>query len=658
MRALCLGFVLLYLALAATTLRTVAPSGDTVLVWADPVPHRIVLCVKGDGGGLVLATDPDEELERALDVALESNQVTLGGAGLGMVLSDHAYNSRLLLGPLDLPWMRNGYSSGVPDWIPRALAAGPLGWKAGMVFNILLGGLVLLLVLGIAGRLGGPWAVVVAGCLLAAEPQFHYYKKNLAGTEVWLQGLSVAVVALTWLAWRRGSWRPLAMAALLAGVGLHVKLSFGAVLVSLGLLGLILAAWRPLLAGRRWPRIVGGLGGLALLLAAGVAPTALHHQLRSTVEAPYVGSEQGQPNAAGALREIRGRLARLLSRAAGGEAGEGQGQGERTSPRGGKEQTFTGVLFAPARGLRRHFALRAAGSNEVASGRAKAEEPALPVMPAAARLGMPAAGLLLLLAIVGGARGWWAARGDGQRPMDARLIAWGGLLVLVLPLTVRLMQPDPHNMAMARPLLALGAGLGVAGVLGWPTGLAPRAGRRVLVVVGLLAGLTLLGRTVDLATLDRAQDEAVGRLIDVRNQRGLARSLDELESRHPAVLEHELMSIVEAHTHGRVRPVHYARSSLGSAGPGCVARQDPAWLDAILTAHVGSHLVLAWGPERSPGAAPTLLTPEEVRSAAARLGLGARPVRVLKDSRERWFATIWEISSAPVDGHTPAIRRP
>ena len=643
MLLLSLAFGLLFVLLAATTTRTIGPSGDTALVWADSVPHRIVLCVERDGGGLVLATDPDPGLTETLDTPLVSNQVHRGAPGLGAILSDHAYNARLRVGPLDLPWMRNGYSSGVPDWIPRALAVG-LGWRAGVAFNILLGALALVLALLVAGRVGGPWAVVVAGCLLTAEPQFHYYKKNLGATEVWLQALAVAVVALVWLAWRRGSWRPLAAAALLAGLGLHVKLSFAAVLAGLGLLGLALAAWRPLVHSRSWPRACGGLVGLVLLLAAGLAPTLVYQHLRSTSEAPYSTAWGGQATVVGALNETRTRISRSLTRWRSPSEGRGPDRSYGDVDRGGKEQSLTEVLFAPGDGIRRHYAFGPIHSNEAAAHPDRVEARPAPRAPGLARGVRPAAALLFLLTIIGGLQAWWTARLDDGGGGDARLVAWGGLLILVLPLVVRVMQPDPHHMAMVRPLLALGAGIGVAGLLGRPARLLPPARRPLLVAVAVLAGLTLVGRTTDLATIDRAQDEAVGRLHDLRNQRALAEALEELGAEHPAVLEHELMSIVEAHSRGRVRPVHYARSSLGQADPGCAARHEPAWLEAILTAHADSFLVLAWGPERSPGAAPSLLSPEEIRAAADSVELDVEPARELRDSRDRWFATIWRIS--------------
>jgi hypothetical protein len=627
--------------LAVVTLRSVAPSGDTVLVWADAAPHRTVLCIQADDGALLMASDPDDELREALDVPLESNQVSLGGEGLGVTLTDHAYNSRLRIGPLDLPWMRNGYSSGIPDWIPMALAATPGGWRAGVVFNVLLGGLILLVVLLIAGRLGGPWAVAIAGCLLVAEPQFHYYKKNLAGTESWLQALAVAVVALTWVAWRRGSWRPLAVAALLAGIGLHVKLSFTAVVASLAVGGLVLAAWRPLTAGRSRAQVLGGLAALALLVVAGLGPTLVHNQLKSTWEAPFPGAEQGQSGIPAALRETSRRLARTFSLPTDPRAGDGS---RRKVARGGKEQSLAGVLFAPGQGLRRHFALRAVHSVGRTNGEAEVEAPRVPPLPFPTLVAMPAAALLLLLAIAGGVRAWRAARREpdvGQG--DARLVAWAGLLVLVLPVAVRIMQPDPHNMAMVRPLLALGAGLGVAGLVGGPAGLGAWRRRGLVTVVAVLASLTLLGRCADLATFDRDQEEAVGRLFDVHNQRALADALEELQAEQPAVLEHELMSVIEAHTHGRVRPVHYARSAGGTAGVGCTNRNRAPWLEWILKIHEGSYLVQAWGPERSAHQAPALPRAEEIRSVARRLGLRAEPVRELRDSRDRWFATVWAI---------------
>lgn len=642
-------FTALYMLLAATTLRDVGPSGDTTLAWAETVPHISVLCVQRQDPGLVLATDPDPDLRRRLRVPLVSNQATLGWDRLGAVLSNAPYNARLRVGPLDLPWMRNGYSSGVPDWLPRALAAGPGGWIAGQWSVVLLGAAVLLGTVLLAGRIGGPFAAFLAGCLLAAEPQFHYYRRNLAGTEVWLQGLSIAVAALAWSAGLRGSWRRLWFAALLGGLGLHVKLSFLAILVSLGLVALLLAAWRPLLRGRRWREAVALTVGALGLLAVGFAPTPAYHLARRVAEYKVADMEQGQATVEGAIRETRRRLGCWLPALR--IPGAPDPPAREKSERGGKHQALAGALLLPGRGLRRGFAFRGEHSGPDAAGRGPHEVAEGPDLPAATWLAGAALATLLLLAIPSGLRHVRTAWARGPGGVDAPpAAAWASALIPVLPLVVRVMHPDPHNMAMIRPLLALCVGVGVAALLQpAPSPQAtprPRAGAFRATVVAL-ALLVLAGNVADVATLGPAQDAAVGRLLQTSNQRALAEALLDLGAVHPAVVEHELMSVIEAHSGGRVRPVHYERSAFGQPYADCATHFEPRWLETVIAAHEGSFLVDAWGPVRLGGPTARQILPDEIEATALRLGLQVRTVRELRDGEGRWFATIRAIERAP-----------
>ena len=616
--ALALGFVLLYAVAALSTGRLLAPSGDTVLAWAHERPVAAVLCVER-GGRLTLASEVDDELRRAVPAELASDSVELPGA----ILSRHVYNARWRAGPLDLPWMRNGYSSGLPDWIPRWIALSPLGWAGGRAWNQALGGLVLLGALLLAARLGGSGAVLVTGALLATEPQFHYYKHVLGGTEVWLQGLALGVTALCWWAWRSGSGRLLAVAALAAGLGLHVKLSFAGFLAALIGSGLLVAAWRPFTGGRSPSQRLGGLALLTLLVGLGASPTVLYHAARSTHEGALPAMAAGQVSVRGALLDLGQNVQQAL------------GLVDSTDKEQGKAQSVTMDLLAPSRGMRRIFAGRANRSNDAA--RHPRSDVPVPPQPALARAAIPAQLALLFAALLGGGLAW---RRRIVEP-DQRLVAWSLGLAVLCPLAMRALSPDPHNLALARPLWALGLGLGAAT---WATG-APGRWRRAVLVA--LATLVLIGETTDLAALDRDLDATAGRLSDVRNQRALADTLVELGSRHPAVLEHELMSVIEAHSHGRVRPLHYARSSLGRAGPQCVARSDPDWLRAIVRAHRGDFIVLAWGPYASPGAAPGLPEDGALRAAGAAEGLAVEPERVLLDARGRWFATLWAVGDRP-----------
>ena len=84
-------------------------------------------------------------------------------------------------------------------------------------------------------RRRGPIAGLLVGAILATDLWFHVYKKLLGSTDLWLQALTVLIVMLLvdWSETR--SERKLLLAAGLAGLGLSVKLTFGVVLLAIGL---------------------------------------------------------------------------------------------------------------------------------------------------------------------------------------------------------------------------------------------------------------------------------------------------------------------------------------------------------------------------------------------------------------------------------------
>jgi|GEM_PF-2115716 len=640
----------LFLVLAATTGRRIGPSGDGAQVWAAEEPLRSVLCVETapDSRGrprLHVAADPSDADIASLDADLVSAQHRLGNRSLSVVSRDHAYRATVEVFGLSVPWMLNEYGSAVAEW-PHALAARlsarPFG--AGRALTFVWGALVVALAAWLAGQAGGPWAAGLGGSILATDVWFHYYKRLLAGPEALLQLAAVGTAAFLVLAHQRRAPRFLAAAAFTAAVGIHIKPSFAAVAGVLAAGALIMAPWG-LFGGREGRRrLLRASAGVLLAAAAGLAPTLGWVALRQGPLADV--AEYGmQETAADRLHEVSSNL--------------------RGTPEGAAEP----AAFAPKRGvgpldlyarptvpLRQHLSLRDHGANDALPARAQQSwsPPSIPAEPTWLRASRGSVWLLGFLALLGGlaaARRDWTSRGPGERsPRDdgPRIAWWLVGIACVLPPAIRRLHPDMHHLALWIPFGAVAVGAGAGRLLATPW-----AGRvpGVAVAVGVLLTLSAAGARIhDLRQVDGALVTEAGRLLDADAQRALAATLDALDDPAPAVLEYELMALIEGWTDSRVRPWLYGRSALAGDRPDlCSAADEPRWLEAILQAHAGHHLVVAAGPRPGQGEPTTWFSDPTVLRAASRARVRVRREERLADDRGRWTATVWSVES---------IRRP
>ena len=206
-----------------------------------------------------------------------------------------------------------------------------------------------------------------------------------------------------------------------------------------------------------------------------------------------------------------------------------------------------------------------------------------------------------------------------------------------------LLHPDAHHLALWLPLAAPALGVAVGALIASRAVAGLRTAALVLVGASLL--LFAAGRVGSLVRAERDVVEQTGRLTDARAQARLARELLRLGALAPAVLEYDLMALMEAWTGGQVRPWLYARSARGAGRMQCLPSSDPSWLERIVEAHAGGHLVVAWGVVGNPGGAhPTSwVSPEQVQAAGRARGLEVRSVSELIDGSGRWYATIWAI---------------
>ena len=590
----------LFLGLWLATARWIGPSGDSAAVWGSVEPLRTVLCV-AEGPSLLLAAAPGEAERAAVDAHLSTAEIVQGSPFLGAVHRDHAYRARLSVGGLQPPWMKNEYTAGFTEWLPRGLfrATGHAG--AGRLANLLLGALVLLGTMLCASRIGRWPAAAIAGAVLAADPGFHLWKKVLSGPEVWLQ---VCAVAAAWFVIRAVQERaPLRLmpAALIVGVGVHVKPTFAAVALPLALLSLPVLPWSAL-SRRGWIKVAAAALVLALL---GSAPSLAYWASRP-------GRSYGQQESAA------GRAGAAMRRWTGPRKAQESG---RASDAPTKRVGLGRALLVPGSYHADYWAIRARRDNDPRT----SDSPPRDRPPPLVRVGAGAAALLAGLAVFAAIR----RRG---------LCAWAVVLGSATLLCVRLLHPDPHHLGVALPFLALGLGVGAAAV---------GKSRIAWSVVALLALVVVLGRGTDLARLDGAMEERAGRLLDRRAWAELAQALEEEGALSPAGLDYELMGQAEVYTGGRVRPFLYARSSR-RAGPECHRNGTDPWLSTILRAHAGGHLLVAWGTEGNPtsGGLGSWVDPARVARLASAQGQEIRPLREVHDSRGRWAATLYGIGPA------------
>jgi len=608
--------LLLYLLVAATTLGHVGLSGDSVSGWATAEPHRTVLCVTASAPPrLRLAARPTEDDRAQIAARLESSQRDLELGPIAVRLREHTYSAVIDGFGVEIPWMKNDYTAGWTD-LPAHVAWSLFGSpRAGQAVHLALGGLVLVLVALLAGRLGGWPAALVAGSWLATDPWFLVYKRFVGGHEVFLQVFAVAGLALLCRAALRRERRAAWAGVFVLGLGLATKPSFAAVLVSVALAaGLVLWRWSPPGGWRRALAV-----GVALL-GLGASPTALSW-VAGTLAPPTEHQTGGKESS-------RGRLASLAK-------GWDRGRDDVKS-----RTTAVDVLLWPGRYWERHWTISGSLADRAAPSagprdRSWLERASTPLM------------VLLLLGGLAGAAGL-AQRTVSSPALSAERLGSGAVLIAgVLPFLLRALNPDPHHLALWVPAAALGIGVGVGGLV---------ADRRALAGLLLVLALLIPGRVLTLRGVDEDVVSRVGRLSAAEGQRDLAEELARRGITAPAVLDFNMMSVLDAWSGGAVRPWLYSRASLGQ-GQECLRGDQPAFLRQILRAHAGGHVVIVAGPNSGPGGRP-----DPYRSRAA-MQEGARAAGVtlhelvsLDDPRGRWMATVWSVD-APPRAATPASLR-
>lgn len=604
--------LLFYVVVAALTLPDQGPSSDAALTWAQPGPSRTVLCVQ-DGAPvrMTLAAQPTQGAKRALHANLLSTERRLPLGPVVLTLRDHTPASTVTVAGLELPWMKNSYAAGWPE-IPAHLA-----WRvfetprAGQAVHLALGALALLLALGLAGRLGGPFAAGICGLWLAADPWFHVYKRLLGGPEVVLQLAAIGGVALLVAAALRSSWRLLLLGALVFGVGVQVKPSFSGLV-----LGAVVAA--PVVQ-RVWSRRAVGLAalvGAALLL--GFTPTLAYWALDRAM--PRVQEAAvGQEGAAMRVREVVDKLTP-------GKKSSREHMG--FDPK--RSSTLLDPLLDPASFWRKHWMLRGAQLDKVEPGRP-------PARTAGQWVGILASlGLIGMAAFAARRRGPGGER-DEDEALRRRLVGGLAVLVVVTPFGLRLLNPDPHHLAILLPICAalLGSLLALKDDPRW---------RNAVLVVLVLASA---GRLHALRLMNDAHVESAGRFAAVDGQRRVAAALLEEGAEAPAVLAYYGMSRLEAWTGGAVRPFLYTRASV-SQQPRCVHGRDPRFLEQVVRAHRGGHLLLIASPGSGiPGAPDEYRSPAQIAEASRRTGIRIEELRRLEDDHGRWLATLYSVAGGP-----------
>ena len=628
---------LLFVVIGLSTGSRIGLSGDAIALWGTAEPIRSVLCVqRSQAPTLLLAAAPTEQDREQIAATLHTSERRLSAGPVALVIRDQAYRATVAVGPLEIPWMKNDYTGAWAEW-PAHLAWRTTGSaEAGRLTHLLLGALVLLAAALLAGRLGGWPAAAVCGLFLATDPWFQLYKEHLGGQEVMLQLLTIASVSLLGAALLHRSRRRLLVAALGVGLAVHTKPSFAAIAVVLGVVALPLLPWRELLSRGQRLRGLGLAALLVLLIGAGTTPT---WGFWLTTWAADVAPS------AGAQESARGRLDILLQRhlpslASGDEV-------QRAAERGGwrkdpkKSVGPLDVLLSPRRPWYRTWSARAGHSNQPPREGLAGYRPG--PLEDVGRLGAVGLGLAALLGagvlLLGEVR-----RRRAKKPPGPATVALGLIAVAALvPSSLALLHPDSHHLALWLPLVAPATGAGVGALVA-----CQRSGRlrlAVLVLVGVALLLFCAARLGAVVQIERDMDEQVGRLADARNQIRLADELVRLGATAPAVLEYDLMALMEAWSGGQLRPWLYARSAHGAGRSECLPSADAGWLHRIVEAHAGGHVVVAWGIVGNPGGAhPTSwVSPEQMRAAGSATGHEVRAVSELRDDRGRWYATIWEI---------------
>jgi hypothetical protein len=610
--------VLLYAALWLGTLQHVAPSGDAASTWASRHPTRTVLCVAPSATGeprLTLAAAPDPEDRAAVAATLDSTEVAWGTEAAGLVFRDHTYRASVRVLGAEWPWMINAYSGGFSDWLEHAGYLATDSVRGGFAATALLGLLALVLTMaaarGLAGAEHAPFAGLVAGLALASEPTFHLWKRVGTGREVWLQIAAVGALLALAQAWRRRSVGLGLLGCALIGLGLHDKLSFLGPALALGIGVLVTlgrGAWRPGLRART----LGGLLAGALAAAVVLTPTVAYWVL--VPEMPRMGRQDGL---ATNLASVGARLTgeRHVPEPRGPDP-RGAPAPDRTGPDPKARIGLGALLLRPTAFWQAYWTLHA---------EPRPTDPEAPVPPEPIRARTRWA-LLLATGL--------AALGVVGAPRRQTLRVAGGVAVLQF-VFLRALSGDPHHVAMGLPIAAAVVGAGLARWAGrgpWAQGTA------LALALGVAAG-----GAWDLAGLDAALTTRAGRLLDARSLVAMASRLEADGVGAPAVLDYEMMSLLEAYSADAVRPFFYGRAERGWGR--CLDREDPRWLAQVLRAHAGGHLLVVRERRRPESRLePDVLAgPERRAQAAALAGVTLSEDAVFRDSVGRWYATLWGV---------------
>mgnify|MGYP000046822719 CR=1 FL=1 len=619
------------------------PSGDASATWALSEPMHTVLCVEETSPPrLTVAHEPTADDKRALRAQLRTTERRARLGPFPVRLRDHAHRATIEVFGAELPWMKNDYSSGFADLPSHAawqlVPPGSFGTFA--LGHYALAMLLLVLLLRATWRAAGPVAALGAGLLIASDPWFLTYKLLNAGHETMLQVCLAVALFCGVRAVTQESRAFLFAGALAVGVGLHSKPTFVAPALGL-LLGGAFVAGRP---AKAW---LAPLLGVLALLAVGSAPTWGFWALDAAVPRAESVAE-GQESAGKRLRSIlsgaeqRGQAAEGAQRGPQSPEHDGGDAPRKTRRDPKKSTTALSFLLDPAGFWTRHWTLRGAIVER------RAPEFAAP--PTVRRLGSVATATLLLLAFVGAVPVLRAVRHGRRERLRAALLL---LPVVTLPV-LRLLSPDPHQLALWLPTVAVAVGVGLSGLahLGAPfTQRAPIEGDPPS-TSWLISRWTALALVVlVLATAGRLHAVAAGAhahathgdpLSLASGQRDLAEALDALDSRSVAFLAYDAMARMEVWSAGRVRPWLYSRAMIG--GGECIGGRDPAFLRQVLRAHRGGHLVIVPSPPTGPGGRPDpVVTDAQVEAAATGAGVAVTRAQTLEDRRGRWLATIWAI---------------
>lgn len=248
----------IYLLLAVFSVNSVGVVGEVAASWALPTPPAVWV----DAAPPTYA-DPTRSPHAAHRI---------GTTAFGLEASQVRPLENLVVGDHRIPLAVNRYTGGLPDWPSRLVHTVTGSVRAVTALHVLYGVLLMLFVARILRLGSAPIASGAAILWLSANFDFHFYRKVLGGTEVWLLLGSLLLVRAVWdRRFRGGGMAPWGLGLGLA-LGLHAKSTF-VVLVIATVVTTLLTRFdrgeraRPVpIAPRRW--LLGGLVALLGLLPA------------------------------------------------------------------------------------------------------------------------------------------------------------------------------------------------------------------------------------------------------------------------------------------------------------------------------------------------------------------------------------------------------